>query len=794
MKKKKPFTFVKILLIVLTFISTAIWLASIIINFNAPFDGIIYDQEGVIQSVWQGKTASRFDVRKGDRILEIDGIPLKEIVSGEHILKEKKVGDKITYLIKRDTKEKKIKINLGRWLSITELIASAIGVLIFLMVGLFVGLKKSEEKSGRLFLLLMLSWLWFILQVVTTSFKIALFFTFVHTVGRYLAASLALHFFLVFPFEKKIIKRFSLLQYLIYLQPISLIFLVNYFGYQGKMDLANRIDTLGLVFTGIYGVLAVASLVHSYLTSPSYKARSQLKWVVWGIVISFGFLAMYVLPTFKGIDPWRFEGLRFFWWFCPILAPLSFGFAIFKYRLMEIDLVINRTIVYSVLTAVIISFYLLAVTVISRIFQNILSPNNVIINVSATLLTASLFNPARDKIQYAVDVLFYKNRYSYQKVINQFSRLLQANIDLTELTRTLLNTLKETIHALPISLLLHDEKKNRYVIMESEGLEEESREIWFHENDYFIQILARQDEPLDLTSDEDEISWESISESTTEKIRSKLQVVLCTPLKAKEKLIGFLNLGPKLSGERFSSDDVQLVSTLASQVAFASQNIYEELERKKVTQLFGRYVSPQVVDQILKADEESLQLGGKLNEVTILFADIRGFTSMSEKLPPEDVMSVLNACLGAMTEPVLKYQGTVDKYLGDAIMAIFNAPIVQEDHAFLAVKTALEIQRNMAGLEKEGINMKCGIGINTGPAVVGNVGTELRVDFTVIGDTVNTTARLCAIAKPRQILISENTYQKVKGRVAVMELPPVQVKGKEKPVVIYEVVEIKSQD
>lgn len=226
-------------------------------------------------------------------------------------------------------------------------------------------------------------------------------------------------------------------------------------------------------------------------------------------------------------------------------------------------------------------------------------------------------------------------------------------------------------------------------------------------------------------------------------------------------------------------------------ILLAYRYIEEYLERKRVTAVFGRYVAPQVVDQILKAGDEGIKLGGTRREISVLFVDIRGFTPMSEICRPEEVVDILNEYLNLTASSIFKYGGTLDKFIGDATMAIFNAPLDLEDHAFKAVQTAWAMKEGSEPLkealeQKFGRSVQFGIGINTGFAVVGNIGAKFRMDYTAIGDTVNTSARLESNAKPGQILISGSTYEKVKGRVKVTPLGDIKVKGKEQPVPVYQ--------
>ena len=222
----------------------------------------------------------------------------------------------------------------------------------------------------------------------------------------------------------------------------------------------------------------------------------------------------------------------------------------------------------------------------------------------------------------------------------------------------------------------------------------------------------------------------------------------------------------------------------------------EYKERKHITGVFGKYVAPQVVKKVIEEGEDALQLGGSRRFVTLLFVDIRGFTPMSEKATPEQVVEILNEYLTLCATSIVNNEGTLDKFIGDATMAIYNAPIQIENHALSAVKTALAMKQGSLALEKKleerfGRSVKFGIGINTGYAVIGNIGCQFRMDYTAIGDTVNTAARLESNAKPGQILISESTYELVKDDVEVTPLGAIKVKGKETLINIYQVERLK---
>lgn len=224
----------------------------------------------------------------------------------------------------------------------------------------------------------------------------------------------------------------------------------------------------------------------------------------------------------------------------------------------------------------------------------------------------------------------------------------------------------------------------------------------------------------------------------------------------------------------------------------------EIMRRRRVINVFKQYVAPQVVDKISKDKDFELVIGGENRHIAVLFVDIRGFTTMSESLKPEEVVEILNEYLGLTTQAIFDNGGTLDKFVGDATMAVFNAPFDLDDYIFRAVATAWDMQAGADRIaekfcERYGKSVSFGIGVNCGNAVVGNIGCDFRMDYTAIGDTVNTAARLESNAKPGQILISREVYEAVKDRVAVTPIGEIPLKGKSKGVFVYQIDDVKKQ-
>jgi adenylate cyclase len=207
---------------------------------------------------------------------------------------------------------------------------------------------------------------------------------------------------------------------------------------------------------------------------------------------------------------------------------------------------------------------------------------------------------------------------------------------------------------------------------------------------------------------------------------------------------------------------------------------------------FSRLLSPNVAKRVLSGALEVKKGGQLVEECTVFNSDIRGFTRMSEGAHPAAVVDMMNEYFEQMVEVVFKYEGTLDKFMGDGIMALWGAPVTHPDDALRAVSCALEqmdvlARFNRRRVELNEVPLAIGIGIHTGPLVAGYIGSSKALSYTVIGDVANTSARICGIAAPGQLLVSEATLAKLQGKIEVEELPPANLKGKEKPFRIFDV-------
>jgi adenylate cyclase len=275
-----------------------------------------------------------------------------------------------------------------------------------------------------------------------------------------------------------------------------------------------------------------------------------------------------------------------------------------------------------------------------------------------------------------------------------------------------------------------------------------------------------------------------------------IRSAMCAPLWNEDQVIGIIHVDSPMLTNCFTENDLDVLTALANYAAVAVErarlNQKIQAEEKKRERL-GRFLSPQVASRILAAsDTQGSALGDpEVREVSVLFADISGFTSVSEKMSPSAVALLLNDYLSRMTDVIFKYEGTLDKYMGDGIMAVFGAPLDMPDHAARAIKTALEMQDRLVewnAERREGPELRVRMGINSGMALAGEIGSVNKMEYTVLGDTVNTASRLeSGVAKPGMVVVGEQTRESAGDKFEFKPLGSVSLKGKEQEVLVFEV-------
>lgn len=278
-------------------------------------------------------------------------------------------------------------------------------------------------------------------------------------------------------------------------------------------------------------------------------------------------------------------------------------------------------------------------------------------------------------------------------------------------------------------------------------------------------------------------------------IMQGIRSTMTVPLLHGDEILGIMHLDSQIATNAFTEKDLQICVGMAAQAAIAIQNarLATRIEQEAQTRAqISRLVPPAVVEQVVKGDL-TIEKGGRLHEITMLYSDIRGFTSMSDGRPPEDVVQTLNEYFELMVEILFRHQGTLDKFVGDEIIGLFGAPIDIDEAAYKAVACAIDMQRALSEFNRtrqaeQQPPIKIGIGINTGVVITGAIGSSRALQYTAIGDAMNVASRLVNIAKPEEIIVSQETFRVVADRVEGQALPPVRVKGKADELNIYRIL------
>jgi len=380
-------------------------------------------------------------------------------------------------------------------------------------------------------------------------------------------------------------------------------------------------------------------------------------------------------------------------------------------------------------------------------------------------------------------------------VLYEVSKQLNSILDLHELLNKIMDLIFMVIDADYGFLILTGEEENGelipVVVKYRDDKERDRRELKASQT---IINKVINDKVALLTSNAMKDSRLDHGESL---VIQQIRSAICVPLWKKDTIIGVIQLDGIRPENQFTEDDLELLKTIGSQMAMIidQASLNEQIrEEERMRNRLERFHSPQVIEMILKGGQEAKDnvMEPKELTATILFSDIIGFTTLSEQMPPREINMILNYYFSRMTDIVFEYDGTLDKYMGDALMAVFGAPMEKEGDAERAILAALNMRRELAVMmEKTRAERRFNIriGINTGRVLAGNIGSPQRMDYTVIGDPVNIASRLESLARPNQILIGEETYRLVKGKFNVKRFGPQKVRGKRSEIVVYEVLD-----
>lgn len=390
-----------------------------------------------------------------------------------------------------------------------------------------------------------------------------------------------------------------------------------------------------------------------------------------------------------------------------------------------------------------------------------------------------------DKI---TDIEQLKQDYEKLRIANELNQAIGLEADIDILLGRILDELFNLLPADRGVILLMD-PETRNLKPRATKQRSETKEDIILSNTVINEVFGSGEAVL--TSD---ASLDSRFSAAKSVMATGMRSTMCVPMIYRSQLYGIVHLDSLFARGVFSNKDLQILTGLAAQAGRAIDNAYKakEIERSALARRdFEKLLPPEIVDQVLSGKVQ-LQRGGELRETAVLFSDIRGFTRWTEKHKPSHIVSILNDYFELMVDAIHRHHGTLDKFMGDGIMALFGAPIAYGSDTLNAVLSAMDMMEGLEKLNKRlrdlgQEDVEIGIGINNGPVIAGYMGSTKSMEYTAIGDHVNLSARLCGVATPGQILLSENTYQEVRSNIDVRTMPPVVVKGKADPVNIYEV-------
>ncbi len=386
------------------------------------------------------------------------------------------------------------------------------------------------------------------------------------------------------------------------------------------------------------------------------------------------------------------------------------------------------------------------------------------------------------------DVEQLKRDYEKLRIANELNRAIGLEPDIDKLLSRLLD---ETFKLLPADrgVILLMDPQTRQLSPRAVKHARDSREAINLSHTIINQVFQSGASVITMDA-----MMDSRFAGAKSVIAGGIRSTMCVPMIYQSQLFGIIHLDSLVATNAFHEKDLQILDGVAAQAAQAVDNAYKakQLERSALARRdFERLLPPEVVEQVVNGGVR-LERGGELRPTTVMFTDVRGFTSWSERHTPAHIVSVLNDYFELMVDAIHRHKGTLDKFMGDGILALFGSPISYGHDAINAVDCAIEMLQFLLQFNREheasGDQFAIGIGINTGPVVAGYMGSSKSMEYTAIGDHVNLASRLCGAASPGVILVSAETLAQLGNRYAYQHLPPIMVKGKAQPVSVFQIM------
>lgn len=748
----------------------------IVLFYPFPYIGVSVGEDLSVIGVRGGSAAEDSGLVVGDAIIGFGKKKLTHFFDFERWIARTDIDDGIKLKVLGEEGPKDVIVIIEKTpLSPTHLLIAMASLLLIGFL-LFILIKKKYKTT--VFLLFLISFFLSLFLSLLTAREITFFrpfFVVLIIISAVAVSPLFLHLTYVFPKKRVVTKGVGLLLYIpaLITAVIASYYTSRYFINPAAYMSSVKYFVLPVLIVAfiLYFSLGMFFLLLSFYTSPLKKVENQVKWFYLGIVLcAVPLILFFVFLELVGV-PALYYGTYDLFLFISFLFPVSMVFAVTEYRLMDIDALLNRIIVYTLLVSSLVSIYIGLVSIIKIIFGIERPTTHTWAALIPVIIVGSLYDPLRRWFQNTVDRFIFREKFTHLRIISEYSRNLLSIIDLEILLRTSLDALSEVMGIKRSVISLFDRSKRAFRVKVAHGIPIK-REIIFPSQSWVRQYI------------EDSTTVVKLEPNPHEGRGRDLQLMMT--LRGRDGILGIMGLSGKEKGELFSSEDLRLLETFSSQLSMAIQNcvmIDESRRAANTREAYGRFLSQALVDKIM-SDPEKVELGGENLEVAVLFCDLRDFTQTTDGMAPHNVVGLLNEYFTALTDVIFSFDGTLDKYIGDGIMALFGAPIPSKDDPLRAVNAARKMQERVSEInerrKKNGqVILGLGVGVDLGEVTVGNIGSPKRMEYTAIGDAVNLASRLVDKAVSGEILITSEVNARVKGAVSTGAAgEKIRIKGK----------------
>ncbi len=769
---------------------------------NKPFPGFLIYKFSRVGSMgttdWPGVKAG---LKLMDKIVSVNGEPTQKGRDVMAMARKVPPGTPLIYGIETAGKIRRVTfptVNFSLSDFLIVFFLPFLGGIAVLCIGSIVYILKPNVSS---------SWIFFLFCIVVSIYMVTGFEmqSTYHLVPLHyflipFQGAILFHLGLTFPERKPFLSLYPKLEYIAYLPATILAFLFElqlFTSVRRSLPYlpAQILDVKTIsAFTRIFLFLIIISFIalvlHSTYKASSNVVKQRARMILFGVTLAFfPTVTVFLIVHFMKISfPFNFMILFV------LSFPASMAYSIIRHNLFDADIIIRRTVGYAAVTAIIIGVYVLVSISFNVLLGMYEMAQSKAFPIIFTLVVILIFNPLRNRIQSLVDRIFFRKEYDYGEIIHRIGVAITL-LDLGQILNQMISTFMKDMFINTGSVMLLNPATAEYQVHLADGEKKgEVEKVVLRRDQPLMQIIEREKKELtkyDVLEDPKYRANRRICAKDFETLNASLMI----PLVFQDEVIGVISLGEKKSGKSYDREDIDLLRTVAVQgtVAIKNARLADQMKNEELVRAnLARYLSPQIVDQVIKKDVQ-VNLGGDRKVVTVLFSDIRNFTRISESLAPDKLVELLNEYFTEMARIIFQNRGSLDKYIGDAIVAVFGSLIPLENPGQTAVHAAIQMMKELSSLNERwktqyGFRIDIGIGINTGEVFLGNIGSPERMEFTVIGDTVNIASRFSDVAKAGQILITKETFANLSPEIRHKELPPTEVKGKTGKLQVFEIV------